>query len=151
MHCIIALPWLNQDQARRLGLAMSQTTFSTVGKRGLHAPPGNQLLTNVSIMEILHRKRLAMLTNSKSVPRITFMQIYANQHRHYRKILFSPYLYEYLVELNKYSVQTYVVKVNSYDEINFKVITCSSDVILCKLAAPLSKNIISFISQQILG
>jgi hypothetical protein len=51
--------------------------FSLVGRKGYHAPPGNQLLIGVSRLEKMRRKRCAMLQSCPDVPRIIFIQISA--------------------------------------------------------------------------
>ena len=52
-------------------------TFSLVGRLGYPAPPGNINLIDVSRLEKMRRKRLAMLTSRQNVPRALFMQISA--------------------------------------------------------------------------
>ena len=43
--------------------ASNITPHSWAGRRGHHAPPGNQFLIDVSRLEKYHRKRFAMLKN----------------------------------------------------------------------------------------
>ena len=50
-------------------------TYSLVGAGGHHAPPGNKLFVGATRWQKLCRKRICLLTGSKNVPRMFYMQI----------------------------------------------------------------------------
>ena len=62
---------------RKAGYSKGPEDYSWAGRRGYRAPPGNQFLIDVSILEKYHRKRFAMLKSCQNIPRTISMQISA--------------------------------------------------------------------------